>query len=120
MCRAMGVGVVEAGGEAEAQCAWLVKEGYADATATEDMDALTFGSGFLLRGVGTSKSSKEGIIQIELEKVLEGFELSQDEFIDLCILCGCDYTGSIGGMGPKTAYNFIKEHSTIEKVLEII
>ena len=28
-------------------------------------------------------------------KVLEGFEMTQDQFIDLCILLGCDYVDKI-------------------------
>lgn len=44
--------------------------------------------------------------------------MTQEEFIDLCILCGCDYTHTIGGMGPVTAYKLMKEHGNIEAVLE--
>ena len=87
------------------------------ATASEDMDSLTFGTNFLLRGFN---SKKEPICQIELKQVLQGFEMTHEEFIDLCILCGCDYTHSIGGIGPGTAYKLVKEHKTIEKVLEKI
>lgn len=46
--------------------------------------------------------------------------MTHEEFVDLCILCGCDYTNTIGGMGPKTAFNLIKECGTIEKVLDKI
>jgi len=53
-----------------------------------------------------------------LKTLLEGFEMTQEEFIDLCILCGCDYTNTIAGMGPKTAYNLMKECGSIEKVIE--
>lgn len=49
--------------------------------------------------------------------LLESFEMTMDEFIDLCILCGCDYTKNIGGIGPVKAFKFIKDHGTIEKVL---
>jgi len=89
--------------------------GLAFATASEDMDSLTFGTDFLLRGFN---SKKEPICQIELKQVLEGFEMSHAQFVDLCILCGCDYTHSIGGMGPVTAFKLIKEHESIEQVLE--
>ena len=41
--------------EAEAQCAELVKGGKVFATATEDMDALTFGSSILLRHLTASE-----------------------------------------------------------------
>lgn len=44
LVRLMGVPIIEAPCEAEAQCAELTKMGIAWATATEDMDALTFGS----------------------------------------------------------------------------
>jgi hypothetical protein len=40
------------------------------------------------------------------------------QFVDLCILCGCDYTDTIRGIGPKNALKLIKTHGTIEKVLE--
>lgn len=41
----------------------------------------------------------------------------QAQFIDMCILCGCDYCGTIRGIGPKSAYKLIQQHSTLEKVL---
>ena len=114
LVRLMGAVVIESPGEAEAQCAELVKQGMAFATATEDMDALTFGTNYLLRGFN---SKKEPIIQICLKEILDGFGMNHTEFIDLCILCGCDYTQSIGGMGPTTAFKFMKEHGDIETVL---
>lgn len=42
----------------------------------------------------------------------------QEQFIDICILCGCDYCGTIRGIGPKTAYKLIVQHKTLEKVIE--
>ena len=53
-----------------------------------------------------------------LLKVLEGMEMSMEQFIDLCILLGCDYCEKIRGMGPKSAIKLIQEHKTIEGVVE--
>jgi flap endonuclease-1 len=117
LIRMIGCPVVEAPCEAEAQCAWIVKHGLAYATATEDMDALTFGTNFQLRGFN---SKKEPLTQIDLKVLLEEFEMTMDEFIDLCILCGCDYTKSIGGIGPVKAFKFIKDCGDIEGVLKKI
>jgi flap endonuclease-1 len=117
LVRLLGCPVVEAPGEAEAQCAVLVKNGLAFATASEDMDTLTFGSNYLLRGFN---SKKEPITQIQLKEVLEGFEMNMDEFIDLCIMCGCDYTHSIAGVGPVKAFKYITDHKNIENILEVI
>lgn len=44
--------------------------------------------------------------------------MNMDEFIDLCIMCGCDYTHSIGGIGPVKAFKLIEENRNIEAVLE--
>lgn len=42
------------------------------------------------------------------------------QFIDLCILLGCDYCGTIKGIGPKRAIDLIKQHGSIEEILENI
>ena len=68
LIRLMGCPVIEAPGEAEAQCAQMSNMvthtmGPAYGTASEDMDALTFGSTFLFRGFNNSKYP---ITQIEL------------------------------------------------------
>jgi flap endonuclease-1 len=49
--------------------------GLAFATGSEDMDALTFGTKVLLRGFN---SKKEPIVQIELDQVLEGFQITME------------------------------------------
>ena len=51
-------------------------------------------------------------------KVLEGLEMDMDQFIDLCIILGCDYCEKIRGVGPKSAIKLIQEHKTIEKIIK--
>jgi len=113
----MGAPVIEAPSEAEAQCAAMCKAGLVYGTASEDMDSLTFGTNILLRGFN---NKKEPITQIDLSEVLKGFGMNMDEFIDLCIMCGCDYTNSVDGIGPIKAYKFMKEGKSIEKVLALL
>lgn len=38
--------------------------------------------------------------------------------MDLCILLGCDYLEPIPKVGPNTALKLIREHGTLEKVVE--
>lgn len=116
----MGVPFIEAPCEAEAQCAELVKAGKVYATATEDMDGLTFGTDILLRHMTYSEARKMPIKEFNLQKVLNGLELTREEFVDLCILLGCDYCESIRGIGPKRAVELIKQHRKIEKIIENI
>jgi flap endonuclease-1 len=109
-----GIPVIESETEADPICAKLVKMGGAYGVGSEDMDILTFGSPRLLRGVSASKKMKE----IDLKKVLNGLKLNQNEFIDLCILLGCDYSSTIPKVGPKRALEIILKYRTIENFLE--
>lgn len=119
LLRLMGIPVIEAPSEAEAQCAQLCKDGKVYAVATEDMDALTFATPRLVRHL--SSGSVDQTQEYNLEKVLAGLGLeTQDEFIDLCILMGCDYCESIKGIGGKKGLDLIKKHKTIEQIVEAL
>lgn len=117
MLKLMGVPVVQAAGEAEAQCAELVRNKAAWAVATEDMDALTFGSTILLRHLNYGESKGRKIVEIHLDRVLEESGFTMPMFIDLCILLGCDYTSKIPGIGPVKAWEGINQHKTIEGLI---
>ena len=86
--------------------------------SSEDMDSLTFGAPRVLRNLMTPASAKLPVQEYDYAKVLEELGLTEDQFVDLCILCGCDYAGTIRGIGPKSALSLIRAHGTIEKVLE--
>uniref|UniRef100_A0A1L8DXJ7 Flap endonuclease 1 n=1 Tax=Nyssomyia neivai TaxID=330878 RepID=A0A1L8DXJ7_9DIPT len=120
LLKLMGVPFIDAPCEAEAQCAAMVKSGKVFATATEDMDALTFGSNILLRHLTSSEARKLPVQEINYERVLHSLNYSVDQFIDLCILLGCDYCESIKGVGPKRAIELITQYKTIETILEKI
>ncbi|XP_073705741.1 probable flap endonuclease 1 homolog [Garra rufa] len=112
----MGVPCIKAPGEAEALCAHLVKNGTVNAVASEDMDTLAFGGTVLLRQLNAKKDSE--VTEYSLPKLLEAIQLTYKEFVDLCILLGCDYCDKIGGLGPSRALKLIKQHRTIEGVIE--
>ncbi|CAN6469612.1 unnamed protein product [Victoria cruziana] len=118
LLRLMGVPVVESPSEAEADCASLCKNGKVYAVASEDMDSLTFGAPKFLRHLMDPSSRKVPVVEIEITKVLEELNLSMDQFIDVCILCGCDYCESIRGIGGQTALKLIHEYGSLESVLE--
>ncbi len=113
----MGIPIVDAPSEAEAQCAEMVKSGLVYATGTEDMDTLTFGCDRLVRHLSFAASRKEPIVEINLIKVLEGMQLTMEQFIDVCILCGCDYTTSIPKIGAVTAYKLILKYGNMKEAL---
>merc|ERR1711972_366843 len=118
LLRLMGIPVVDAPSEAEATCAALCRDGKVYAAATEDADCLTFGTKVLVRNLMAAESQKKQILEVSLERVLEQLNISMTQFIDFCILSGCDYCDTLKGVGPSTAMRMIVQHGSIEKVLE--
>ena len=116
----MGLPVLDAPCEAEATCAKLAMAGKVYGVGTEDADALTFGTPHLVRHLNASESKKMPIVEVNLAKALEGLQLDMAQFVDLCILCGCDYTDSIKGIGPVKALKLVQEHKSIEGILKVL
>mmetsp|Transcript_8460 Transcript_8460/g.25346 ORF Transcript_8460/g.25346 Transcript_8460/m.25346 type:complete len:388 (+) Transcript_8460:369-1532(+) len=114
----MGVPIIEAPSEAEAQCAALCKAGHVYAMASEDMDSLTFATPRLTRQLMAPTTQKVPVTEYDYDQVLAGLGITADQFVDVCILCGCDYAGTIPKIGPKTALNLVQKHGCMEKVLE--
>lgn len=110
LLRLMGMPVVEAPCEAEAQCAALARADKVYAAASEDMDTLTFGTPRLVRKMWAT-DGKTPIMEFNLPKVLAGLDVTMEQFIDVCILAGCDYCEPIkgerqpchDGVGPQRA-----------------
>jgi len=46
--------------------------------------------------------------------------MTYDQFMDMCILCGCDYCSNIPRVGNKGAFNLIKKHGSIETALPLV
>lgn len=118
LLKLMGIPYIIAPTEAEAQCAVLARAGKVYAAASEDMDTLCFDSPILLRKMTYSEQRKEPVQEVHTEKVLEGLGMDRKQFVDLCILLGCDYLDPIPKVGPSTALKLIREHGTLEKIVE--
>ncbi len=116
LLKLLGIPVLEAYGEAEATCAELQKTNLVQYTFTEDSDALTFGSPVVIRGA----NKNDIVTEISLSDILSEFNITYDNFIDFCILCGCDYTTTIPKLGPLTSLNLIQQHKTIENILNTL
>ena len=97
--------------DAERTCAWLSSAGLADIVMSEDYDCLPCGAAVVLRNASSAGAAPE---LLYLARVLEALDLTREQFVDVCILSGCDFTPYLPRMGPVTAYNAIRKHGTIE------
>lgn len=114
LLEALGMNVIKSTGEAEVTCASLQLSNKVDFTYSDDTDLLVLGCPNVLR----TGNIVNTFCKISLNRLLESLDISFYEFVDMCILCGCDYLSSIPRMNHLSAYNTIKKYRTIENFLE--
>lgn len=124
----MGIPVVQAPEEGEAQAAYMASRGDVWAASSQDFDSLLFGAPRLVRNLtltgrrklpnGRYKTIRLEIL--ELGKVLEELGINREQLIDVCILMGTDYNKGINGIGPKKGLKLILEHGDLESALMAI
>lgn len=110
----MGVPCLQANGEADALCVRLYKEGHIVAVLSEDMDILTGAT--LIRGIKDKRTMI--ITEYNLEKINVDLGFTSAEMIDLCILCGCDYSVKLQGIAAKTGISLITKYRNIETIIK--
>ncbi len=117
---ALGLPIVQAPSEGEAQVAHMVKTGAVEMGVSQDYDALLYGIPRLVRNLSLTGKRKKAGIQgydkiepelLQIADVLNNLGIDQDQLIVLAILIGTDYNRSgIKGIGPKTALKLVKQY----------
>jgi len=122
---AMGLPVIQAPGEGEAQAALIANENNAWASASQDFDSLLFGSTKLVRNITVSGRRKLPNKQIyilvepeliELQKTLEQLEITREQLVEVGLMIGTDFNFGIKGIGPKKALEAVKEGKTVDDI----
>ncbi len=125
MFKLMGVPIIFAPEDAEAQASYMCSRNDVWAVATQDYDALLYGAPRIVRYVtiqGTEFLPSKMMIKplvpelVSLEETLKHLKLSREQLIDVAILSGTDFNKGVPKIGPKKAYNLIKEYGCIEKI----
>lgn len=83
-----GIMYIESYGEADQLCAYLVKNNYAWACVSDDMDMFAYGCSRVLRHVSLIQHT--GILY-EIEEILSNLDIPFTDFRDILILSGTDY-----------------------------
>jgi flap endonuclease-1 len=125
----MGIPWVQAEGEGEAQAAIMVYEGTAYAAASQDYDALLFGTPVLVRNISITGRRKvprqDRYIMVEPEEIrlgetLKALGITREQLIIIGILTGTDFNKGVKGVGPKTALKIVKEHKKIGGIVNYV
>ena len=117
---ALGMPVIQAPSEGEAQAAHIVRKGEAFAEVSQDFDCLMFGVPRLIRNLTVSERRKMPsrlsyeVVKpelIELDENLRALGVTQDQLIAVGILVGTDFNpGGIKGIGQKNVLKLVAKH----------
>jgi flap endonuclease-1 len=119
LLKALGIPVVQAPSEGEAEAATLARAGKVWAAASQDYDALLYGTPYLVRNLTSARRRKmpSGLYSdinpelIEFQTVVRELEIDKDQLICLAILVGTDYNpGGVKGLGQKKALEIVQRY----------
>jgi 5'-3' exonuclease len=107
----MNIPYIFAKTEADMLCAKLSSDNIIHACLSDDTDMLTFGC------KKTIKFHNGKVYEYDLENILKDLKLSQDQFIEMCLLFGCDYLKINMKLDINEMYELIIKHKSIENIL---
>lgn len=107
----LNVKYIYAKGEADVLCAELSKLGLIDAVLSDDMDILVFGCKSLIKNI------KSCIYEYNIDTILSKLNMTFKQFMDMCILFGCDYIQTPLKWTPLEIYDLVIKHKNIEGVI---
>lgn len=126
---AMGICVIQAPSEGEAQAAhFCATHQDVYAVSSQDYDSLLFGAPTLIQNLTLARRKKtfSGYTEvhpemISLEHVLEELGVSREQLICLGILVGTDYNPKgVPGIGQKKALSLVQAHTSPEEIFAAV
>lgn len=106
-----------ANGEAETLCALLQRSGHVDYTLSDDTDTLAYGC---MNTVHMFKGSERYLIETDLDVFLRSKNMTRDEFLNACVLSGCDYLERISNIHIETCFEYVKKFHTLDQTLNAL
>ena len=119
LLEALGIPVIQAPSEGEAEAAVLARSGKVWAAASQDYDSILYGTPYLIRNLTSARRKKmpSGLYLdinpelIEFQAVVRELEVDKDQLICLAILVGTDYNpGGVKGLGQKRALEIVQKY----------
>ena len=110
--KVFNVPYMKAIGEADVLIANLYKSNSINACLSEDMDIIVYGCDKMI------KICNRQIYEYDINYILKNLKITKSQFIDMCILFGCDYIRPISNKSPKQIFDEIKEKNIIDIISE--
>ncbi|VVB73395.1 Flap endonuclease 1 [uncultured archaeon] len=124
----MGIPVVQAPSEGEAEASRMVNEGLAYAVGSQDYDSILFGATRLARNLtlsGRRKLPSKGVwVEVEPELIdsaesLKALGIDRRKLVWAAIMIGTDYYEGVKGIGPKKGLAIVQKSSSLKESFEL-
>jgi flap endonuclease-1 len=120
----LGIPWIRAPSEGEAQMGHMARKGDVWAGASQDFDAILFGTPNLVRNLTLAgkrrlPSGKTVDVTPEvvtLSSVLGELGVTREQLVDMAILIGTDFNDGVKGIGPKKALAIMRKSGNLEGV----
>ena len=109
----LGIPVIRENEEADFILAKLSAANKIDYILSDDSDVLAFGAKKVLKNFCITEEKCE---LYEMDSILTKLGVPIQKFVDICILCGCDYTTKIRNMNCGKSLQLILQWGSIEEV----
>ncbi len=129
LMKLMGIQIVQAPGEGEAQASRMVSEGFAYSVASQDYDVFLFGANVVTRNLTISGRrklpGKNVFVNVQpelvlLDELLSSLQISRKKLVWMGMLMGTDFNEGINKVGPKTALKIVKNVETLEDLVAYV
>jgi hypothetical protein len=113
--KSLGIPIYTAPGEADSLCAYFYSKykDIIDGCLTIDMDSLPRGCEQIIN------ISKGSVVCYDLDNILKMMQLNRTQFVELCILLGCDFEKCVPRIKAEDLYNRFKLAGSLEEFIRI-
>lgn len=114
----LGISYIQSPEEAESYSCFLVNSGYGSAVVSFDSDCIAHGAKNIIFGIDTVSGK---ISELNIEELLEEWQIELYHLKDFAILVGCDYNRKkkLAKIGPVNALKLLQEYDILENIPEI-
>lgn len=102
--------------EADAQLAYLCREGYVQAVISEDSDLIAYHCPCLIAKLD-GHGNCEVLSARDLPQCQGFYGLTYESFLVGCILSGCDYLPSLRQIGVKKAFRLVAQATSVPSIM---
>jgi len=83
------------------------------ALLSDDLDSVACGALITIR---FWRSGKQPLELIHLDRVLSTLRLTYSQLVDMCVLCGSDFSSKLPGVGPAAALKLVQIWQSLDRI----